>query len=72
MDYEIDSKTTPNKIKFTITESPFGAGMSTSGLIKMEGDELVVCYAPQGGDAPSKFSSEADSGVHMFYLKKSK
>jgi uncharacterized protein (TIGR03067 family) len=72
MDYEIDSKTTPNKIKFTITESPFGTGMSTSGLIKMEGDELVVCYPPQGGDAPSKFSSEADSGVHIFYLQKSK
>ena len=72
MDYEIDSKATPNKIKFTITESPFGAGMSTGGLVKMEGDELVVCYAAQGGNAPTKFSSEADSGVNMFYLKKSK
>ena len=62
----------PNKIKFTITESPFGAGMSTGGLVKMEGDQLVVCYAAQGGDAPGKFSSKVDSGVHMFFLKKNK
>lgn len=72
MDYSIDDKATPNKIKFTITESPFGAGMSTGGLIKMDGEDLVVCYSAQGGDAPTKFASEANSGVNMFYLKKSK
>lgn len=72
MDYKIDSKATPNKIKFTITESPFGAGMSTGGLVKMEGDVLVVCYAAQGGEAPTTFSSDVGSGVNMFYLKKTK
>lgn len=72
MEYEIDATATPNKIKFTITESPFGAGMSTGGLIKMDGDDLIVCYAAQGGDAPAKFAAEANSGVNMFYLTKSK
>lgn len=72
MDYKIDAKANPRKIKFTITESPFGAGMSTGGVVKMEGDQLVVCYSPQGGDAPAKFSAGADSGFHMFYLKKQK
>ncbi|GAB5406938.1 MAG: hypothetical protein Aurels2KO_51690 [Aureliella sp.] len=72
MDYTIDSKSSPNKIKFTITESPFGAGMSTGGVIKMDGDMVVVCYSAQGGDAPEEFKSETGSGNHMFYLKKSK
>lgn len=72
MEYKVDSSKKPNTIKFTITESPFGTGMSTGGVIKMEGDQLVVCYAAQGGDAPKKFVSEPDSGVHMFYLKKEK
>lgn len=72
MDYKIDAKSSPNKIKFTITESPFGAGMSTGGVINMDGELLVVCYAGQGGDAPEEFKSETGSGNHLFYLKKSK
>lgn len=72
MDYEIDDEGTPNKIKFTITESPFGAGMATGGVIKFDGEQLVVCYSARGGDAPESFASEAGSGVHLFYLKKSK
>jgi uncharacterized protein (TIGR03067 family) len=72
MDYAIDSKVTPNTIKFTITESPFGAGMSTGGVVKMEEDTLVVCYATQGGAVPTEFSSKANSGSHLFYLTKTK
>ncbi len=71
MDYRIDSKSAPNKIKFTITESPFGAGMSTGGVIKMDGELLVVCYSAQGGETPKEFKSENGSGNHLFYLKKS-
>lgn len=72
MDYKVDTKASPNKISFTITESPFGAGMSTGGVIKMEGDQLVVCYSAQGGDTPSEFKAGEGSGAHLFYLKKSK
>lgn len=70
MDYELDTKSTPNQIKFTITESPFGTGMSTGGIIKMEGEELVVCYSARGGKAPKEFVSKEESGVHLFRLKK--
>ncbi|MEO1616280.1 MAG: fasciclin domain-containing protein [Planctomycetota bacterium] len=70
MDYTIDSDKSPNEIKLTITESPFGAGMSTGGLIKMEGDLLVLCYSAQGGAAPSEFASKEGSGVNLFYMKK--
>ncbi len=72
MDYEIDAKSKPNKVKFTITESPFGEGMSTGGLVKMQGEQLVVCYSARGGDAPKEFASKEGSGVHMFVLKKEK
>ncbi len=72
MDYEIKSETTPKQIKFTITQSPFGAGMSTGGVIKMEDDQLVVAYAATGGDAPKSFTSEPGSGVNVFYLKRAK
>lgn len=71
MDFVIDDSATPNKIKFTITKSPFGAGMSTGGIIKMQGDDLVVCYSARGGEAPSEFASEANSSLNLFYLKKS-
>ncbi len=72
MDYEINSETTPKQIKFTITEGPFGAGMSTGGVIKMEEDQLVVAYAAMGGDAPKSFTSEPGSGVNVFFLKRAK
>ena len=70
MDYKIDTKSKPNKIKFTITESPFGAGMSAGGVIKMERDQLVVCYSPMG-KPPTDFAAKAGSGHHAFFLKKS-
>ncbi|MFK7736238.1 MAG: fasciclin domain-containing protein [Pirellulaceae bacterium] len=72
MSYEIDADKSPNTIKFTITESPFGAGMASGGVIKMEGENLVVCYAAQGGKAPEKFASAENSGFHLFTLKKVK
>ena len=70
MDYRLDTNVTPNKITFTITESPFGEGMTTGGLTKMVGDELVVRYSPEGGDAPNNFDAKADDDYHTFHLKK--
>lgn len=70
MEYSIDSKASPNKIKFTITESPFGTGMSTGGVVKMVGDQLVVCYSAMGGKAPTEFVAGDDSGCHLFHLTK--
>jgi uncharacterized protein (TIGR03067 family) len=72
MSYEIDADESPNTIKFTITESPFGAGMSTGGVVRLDGEKLIVCYAAQGGKAPEEFSSTEGSGFHLFTLKKVK
>ena len=70
MDYEIETKSKPNKIKFTITESPFGAGMSADGVIKMEGGQLVVCYSPIGRPL-TDFVVKDEDGAHTFFLEKS-
>lgn len=70
MDYKIDGDASPNTIKFTITESPFGGGMSTGGVIKMDGDMLVVCYNSAGGAAPKGFEAKEGSGNFLFRLKK--
>jgi uncharacterized protein (TIGR03067 family) len=72
MKYEIDTKKKPATIKFTMTESPFGAGAMAEGVIEMNGDELQLCYAPMGGEAPKTFESKAGSKFHCFLLKKNK
>jgi uncharacterized protein (TIGR03067 family) len=70
MKYEIDAKKKPATIKFTMTESPFGAGAMAEGVIELNGDELKLCYAPMGGDPPKAFESKAGSKFHCFVLKK--
>src|SRR5262249_52914972 len=58
MKYELDAKKDPVAIKFTMTESPFGAGAKTNGIIELKGDELRVCYNADGKDAPKKFATK--------------
>ena len=72
MKYELGTGKEPVSIKMTITESPFGAGATASGIIALDGDELKLCYAPEGGEAPTKFEAKEGSGYHLFVLKKSK
>lgn len=71
MTYELDTTKSPAVIKLTMVESPFGAGAKASGIIEVKGDELKLCYKPEG-DAPEKFESKADSMSHLFVLKRVK
>lgn len=72
MTYEIDAKKSPATIKLTMTESPFGAGAVAMGVVELKDDTLKLCYAPMGGDAPTKFEAKQGSGFHLFTLKRSK
>lgn len=72
MKYELDAKKSPVGVKLTITESPFGAGMMANGIIEFQGDELVLCYAPMGGDGPKTFEAKEGSQFHLFKLKRAK
>jgi uncharacterized protein (TIGR03067 family) len=72
MKYEIDAKATPAVIKLLITESPFGDGAKAIGIVELNGDNLKICYAPEGKDAPKTFESKEGSMTHYFELKRAK
>jgi uncharacterized protein (TIGR03067 family) len=72
MAYELDTKTTPVGIKFTITKGPIGVGSKSNGIIELNGDELKVCYNPMDGAAPKTFESKEGSNFHLFVLKRGK
>jgi uncharacterized protein (TIGR03067 family) len=72
MKYEVDPKQNPAGIKLEITEGPVGVGSKSAGIIELNGDELRICYAAMGGDAPKTFESKAGSQDHLFTLKRAK
>lgn len=69
-DYEIDTEKTPTPIKMTVTESPFGTGAEANGIIRMSGEQLELCYATEGGDAPQKFAAPENSSHRYLVMKK--
>ena len=69
--YTLDTKTRPVSLAMEMTESPFGAGAMSKGIIEVKGDELKLCYATEG-DAPKKFETKEGSNLHLFVLKRSK
>jgi uncharacterized protein (TIGR03067 family) len=71
MKYTLDTKTNPVSLSMEMTESPFGAGAMSKGIIEIKGDELKMCYATEG-DAPKKFETKEGSNVNLFVLKRSK
>lgn len=72
MKYELEKDKKPVGIKLEMTESPFGAGAKAVGIIWVDGDDLKMCYDPEGKKAPEKFEAPADSKVHLFILKRAK
>lgn len=72
MKYELDTKQKPATVKWTITESPFGAGATAAGIIAWDGDKLKVCYAQAGETAPKKFEAPKDTSCRLMVMQKSK
>jgi uncharacterized protein (TIGR03067 family) len=70
--YTLDMKKTPCAISMEITKGPQGEGAKSEGIIALKGDELKLCYAPMGGDAPKEFASKEGSMFHLFVLKPKK
>jgi uncharacterized protein (TIGR03067 family) len=66
--YTVDPKASPAVIDMEMTKSPFGAGMKAKGIVEFDGDDLKLCYTPDG-DRPTKFSGEK---ANLFVLKKAK
>lgn len=72
MKYELDTSKSPVGFKLKMTESPFGAGAEAVGILSLDGDDLKMCYDPEGKKAPTKFEAGVDSKVHLFVLKRAK
>jgi uncharacterized protein (TIGR03067 family) len=70
--YKLDAKKTPATLEMEITEGPQGVGAKSGGIIALKGEELKLCYAAMGGEAPKEFAAKKDSGHHYFVLKKKK
>lgn len=83
--YKLDTSKEPWKIYMTTvakkdldtgrTEKPRskegaeGDSVSTTGLIKKEGDTIVLIYALPGGKAPTGFKTKEGDKTLLFYLK---
>jgi uncharacterized protein (TIGR03067 family) len=70
--YTLDTKKTPVHISMEITKGPQGEGSKAEGILELKGDELKLCYASMGGDAPKEFSAKEGSKFHLFVLKPKK
>jgi len=68
--YTVDAKASPATIDMEATKSPIPGlvGSKAKGIVGMDGDELKLCYTPEG-DRPTKFSGEK---ANFFVLKKAK
>jgi uncharacterized protein (TIGR03067 family) len=72
MKYDLDAKKKPIAIKLEITKGPIGEGSKADGIIELNGDDLKLCYASMGGDAPKTFEAKEGSKVHLFTMKRTK
>lgn len=68
--YTVDDKTSPATINLEILEPDAFKGSKAAGIVKMDGDSLVLCYPAMGGDKPKDFDAKKDSGNYAFTMKK--
>jgi uncharacterized protein (TIGR03067 family) len=64
--YTLDTDKSPWVIRMTSTDPK--PGTSTTGVIKLEGDTVTICYALPGGPIPSDF--QARDKQQCFVLKR--
>jgi uncharacterized protein (TIGR03067 family) len=69
--YTLDTSTSPVAIDLDVRDGPVKEGKA-EGIIKLDGDELKLCYTPSGGKRPTRFESTKDNKAFLFTLKKAK
>jgi uncharacterized protein (TIGR03067 family) len=68
--YTIDDKTSPVTVNLEIVEPEGFKGTKAAGIVKLDGDTLMLCYPAMGGDKPKDFDAKKDSGNYSFTMKK--
>lgn len=69
MSYKVDSAQSPVAIDLKIESGPAPEGTAL-GIIKLDGDKLVLCYDPSGTKRPTEFESTEENGCFLFVLAK--
>ena len=70
--YKLDPKAEPSTIDMEMTKPKELKGAKALGIISLVGDEVKLCYHPEGKERPKKFESTTDNGNHLFTMKKEK
>lgn len=70
MSYKIDDSKKPIAIDMKIEEGPAAVDSKAVGIIKLDGDNVTLCYDPTGETRPDEFESTEDNGFHLFVMKR--
>ena len=69
MAFKIDTTQKPAHIDLKIKSGPVPEG-ATVGIIKLEKNQITLCYDPTGANRPKEFKSTKDNGTFLFTLKR--
>jgi uncharacterized protein (TIGR03067 family) len=68
--YTLNTKADPVEIDMEITEGPAPPDSKATGIVKVVGGRLSLCYHPTGATRPKTFESTEENGFHLFELEK--
>ncbi len=68
MSYKLDATKSPMEVDMEIESGPAPAG-SAKGIVKLDGNKMMLCYKPTG-ERPTKFESVEGDGCYYFEMEK--
>ncbi len=69
MSYKINEKASPAAVDMKVLSGPAPEGAPAFGILKRDGDTLVLCYNATDEDRPKSFESTAENGFFLFKMK---
>ena len=69
MSYKLDTTKSPFEIDMEIESGPVPEG-SAKGIVKMDGNKMMICYNPSDGERPTKFETAEGDGCFYIVMEK--
>jgi uncharacterized protein (TIGR03067 family) len=69
--FKLDPSKSPKNIDYEVLEGP-AKGANMRGIYELEGDTVKFCFAPPGGERPSRFESQLGEQRTFSVWKKKK